>query len=518
MIDYTSQDFVPQPERDKVQLTVFYINDTHGDVKKVSKLKTAHDDFINKNKRKNSLTLGAGDLYLGSDNDRNSAMTKIYNSIHLDYNTAGNHEYDAGSDKYADWMKKAKFKTVVTNIDFPKENKLSERLKDKKLVKSDVCLKNGTKFGIIGASPSDKDIDSKSRYKASVLSLEDTIKILNEEAERLEAKGVDKIILLSHSGYGEKGDLKIAKETKGIDIIIGGHTHDELDGAKKDGDKPNLVYSKRCEPVIITQAGRDNTNVGYLDVLFDSKGVIEEKSINNRLIKLEPFKNSKQTEKLLKKSLGKNDVIVKVTVPFVPTCENDERKAENPVADILADGMLRRGGYYGAEVAFFNAPSMKSSEIKDEITTYDIKFRMLPYDDDIVVAPLTEKQFVELLNTEAKTIITKDLSQILHCAGMKYTINKENAKKGKICVENICLLDENGKITRKIDTNNPDDKKIINCAMNRYLFVDGNLKNIMRDIPEEDRIYIGNQQETFIDQLLLKGELKAVKDGRIIVK
>lgn len=516
MIDYTSQDFIPQPEHDKIQLTVFYTNDTHGEVNRVVKLKSAHDNFRKKNKKQNSLILGAGDLYLGSNQARNSAMTKIYNLIELDYNTLGNHEYDAGSEKLADLMKNSKFKTVVTNITFPSKNKLSERLKDKKLVKSDICMKNGTRFGILGVSPTDKNVDEKSEHKVSVLTLDDTIKILNEEAKKLEEQGINKIILLSHSGYGS--DLKIAKEAEGIDIIIGGHTHDEIRGVNKSGSKANLVYSKRCEPVIITQAGSNNTNVGYLDVLFDKRGVLEEDKINNTLVNLSPYKNSPRTEKILKKALGKNKIIAKVTVPFIPSCEDDERKAENPVANILADGMLNRGKYYGTEAAFFNAPSMKSSEIKNEITTYDIKFRMLPYDDDIVIAPLTEKQFIELLNAEAKTVITKDSSQMLHCAGMKYSISKEKAKKGEICVEDVRILDENGNTARIIDVQNPSDDKVINCAINKYLLIDSNLKHITKQIPEDKLIYIGNQQEIFINQIKLKGELKAVKDGRLIVK
>jgi len=518
MIDYTNQDFIPQPEHDKIQLTVFYINDSHGDVNRVSKLKTAHDEFKKKNPKDKSLTLGAGDLYLGANKSRNFAMTKIYNSINLEYNTLGNHEYDMGSNTFASFLKKAKFRTVTTNIKIPSNNELRERLKDKKLVKSDICMKNGTRFGILGTSPSDKDIDVNTSNKVSSLSLEDTIEILNEEAERLEEEGVDKIILLSHTGYGENGDLKIAKETKGIDIIIGGHTHDELRGAQKSGEKKNLVYSKRCEPVIITQAGSNNTNAGYLDVLFDKKGVLVEGKIKNNLVNLTPYENSEETDKILHEYLGKNEVVVKVTVPFIPTCEDDERKAENPVADILADGMLNRGRYYGAEVAFFNAPSMKSSAIKDEITTYDIKFRMLPYDDDIIVARLTEEQFIKLLNKEAETIITKDLSQILHCGGMRYTINRKKAKDDEICVENVCILDDNGNVIRKIDSEDPDDDKFVVCVMNKHLFADRRLKSILEEIPESEIKYIGNQNEIFISQLKLKGELRAVKDGRLIVK
>ncbi len=515
-MDYCAQDFIPQQNFGNAQITVFYINDTHGNVTKVSKLKPAHDNFKKHNK-KTSLTVGAGDLYLGGGKDRNSAMTKIYNALKMDYATAGNHEYDAGSSFYANNIKNAKFTTVVSNINLPPKNPLQERLRDKKLVRSDVFMKDGTRFAILGTSPSDKDIGAQDKNdKVSVMSLDETIAILNQEVEKLEAQGVNKIILLSHSGYDS--DLQIAAKTGGIDVIIGGHTHDSLVGVNKEDNsvsKKNFVKSLRYEPVIITQAGSDNANAGYLDVLFDKNGVLIENKIQNKLVKLENYSNSKKIDRILTKSLGKNENIAKVTVPFVPTCEDDERKAENPVASILADGMLRRGQKYCAEVAFFNAPSMKSSAISGNITNYDIKYRMLPYDDDVVVVELTEKQFVDLLNIEAKTIITKDLSQVMHCAGMRYTINKTDAKNNAVCVHDVCILDKNGNVVRKIDTNNPDETKVVKCSMTKFLFKDSGVSGILTNVKKSPKV--GNQQEIFIEQIRQNGELKAVKDGRLKV-
>lgn len=513
-MDYCQQDFIPQQNFGNSQVTVFYINDTHGNVTKVSKLKPAHDNFQKNNKRI-ALTVGAGDLYLGGDIGRNSAMTKIYNALKMDYATAGNHEYDAGSRFYADNMRNSKFTTVVSNINVPTKNPLQERLKDKKLVKSTVLMKNGTRFAILGTSPSDKDIGAQDKNdKVSVMTLDETIAVLNREAEKLESQGVNKIILLSHSGYDS--DLQIASKTAGIDVIIGGHTHDALDGVNKEDNsvsKKNLVKSLRCEPVIITQAGSDNANAGYLDVLFDKNGVLIEDKIQNNLVKLEKYPNSKKIDKILYKSIGKNENIAKVTIPFLPSCEDEERKAENPVASILADGMLRRGQAYGAEVAFFNAPSMKSSAVSGNITTYDIKYRMLPYDDDIVVAELTEKQFVDLLNIESKTIITKDLSQVLHTAGMRYTINKSEAKNNTPCVHDVVILDKSGNIIRKIDTANPDEKATVKCAMTKFLFSENSLDCVLKDVKKSPKV--GNQQEIFIEQIKKTGELKAVKDGRL---
>ena len=59
-------------------------------------------------------------------------------------------------------------------------------------------------------------------------------------------------------------DKRIAQETSGIDIIIGGHTHDLLQGIE---EGKNLLYSKSNEPVIITQAGKDGEYFGDLKII-----------------------------------------------------------------------------------------------------------------------------------------------------------------------------------------------------------------------------------------------------------
>lgn len=46
------------------------------------------------------------------------------------------------------------------------------------------------------------------------------IPALQEEVSRLENEGVNKIIALGHAGYHT--DLEIAKNVKGVDIVMGG--------------------------------------------------------------------------------------------------------------------------------------------------------------------------------------------------------------------------------------------------------------------------------------------------------
>ena len=518
-MDCQPMDFIPQPNQDKTQITILYTNDMHGDVVRIGRFTTAQKNFARQNRKTTNLTLGGGDLYLGKDKTRNDAINKILNHSKLEYSAIGNHELDGGSDYFAYNLKNAKFKFIGTNLVIPKGNKLNQCLKNKTLVRSHIVMKNGTKFALLGVSPSDKDIGTlDKKNKVSAMSLNDTIKALNKEAEQLEKQGINKIILLSHEGYWDEGDLKIAKETQGIDIIIGGHTHTVIDGVNTDGPTKNLLTSKRCEPVIITQAGSDNAYVGYLDVLFDNKGVLVKENIKNKLVSLDAYASDKKTDRILKKAIGENEVIAEVEVPFVPVYENEEREMENPAANYLTDGMLRKGKEYGAEVALINAPSMKNSKVDKVLTKYDVCYRMLPYNDDVIVVNLTEKQFVELLNLQAKTVISNGGSQMLHCAGMKYTISRKAAKDGKICVKDIYIKDNDGNFTRKIDPQHPDKKKIVKCAINDYLTKETRLKPVFKNVSVKKAPEVGEEQEIFIEQVKMVGKFKAVRDGRITVE
>ena len=62
----------------------------------------------------------------------------------------------------------------------------------------------------------------------TAMSKEDTLKALQKEIDKFEKQGINKIILLSHAGFHD--EQEIAKNTEGIDIIIGGHFHNLLKG------------------------------------------------------------------------------------------------------------------------------------------------------------------------------------------------------------------------------------------------------------------------------------------------
>lgn len=515
--------FTPQKtvKKGETQLSIFYTNDMHGDINRLSKLKTAKDSFEKQNKDNATLTLTAGDCFYGKDKKRIGLISKVMNWMKFDALTLGNHEFTPGSKGLAENLKQLDATAVSANLEIGEDCALNKSIKDKKLVKSAVFMKGGHKFAVIGASPFDAEVgiteDKKSGVR--VKDIDKTISAINSEAKNLEKQGINKIILLSHLGYGEHADLKVARQTEGIDIIVGGHSHAVVDGVnEKDNGgnhKLNLVKSKRGENVVITQAGKLNEYAGFLDVVFDEKGVIKTDSIKNKLAKVCDFTEDKAVNKLMVETLGEKQHLAKVTNGYDPECEFEERYTENPVHNTLADAILKKGKSQGVQAVLFATNTVKGGA-NGEITNYNLKYEMLPYNSKYVAAEMSEKDVVALLNATSSKVFGEVDPPLLRCAGMKYTIEQGN---GQTPVTEFQLTDDNGNVTATIDTKNPSADKKIKVAFDTYLFAADYSKDILAKYKETAQ-EVGEQQEIMTSYLEEKGTVDFSKpqEQRITIK
>ncbi len=487
----------------ETELGLFYTNDMHGDVNRLSKFKTAHDKFLKENTNTPHMTLAAGDCLFGSDKQRNSLMVKLFNLMGLDALALGNHEFAGGTKNLSDSLDKAEFTSVSANLDVAKDSPLQERIKDKKLVKSAVFMKGGHKFAVIGASPFDSYINTVDKT-VNPKGLKDTIKAINEETKELEKQGVNKIILLSHLGYGEQGDLAVARETEGVDIIVGGHTHTKIDGVntknttdKNNPHKLNLLLSKRNEPVIITQAGGMNEYAGYLNAVFDEKGVLKTDKLTNKIYDLNQFEDSKAANDLMNSELGEKVKLASVKGKYSVKSPYFERHEDNPLANAFADAMLERGKKYGAEISLYHAATIRGGA-EGQITNYDVKYTMLPFNNDIKVVDISEKDLVEVLKRTSGSLLTSDDdAQLLRSSGMEYSVRNDKEYFLNGGKEPISEVKING---RTVDTKNPDENKKVRVILNSYLFSMPRTKDIMSKYAD-NALLVGKEQEIFTDYL-----------------
>jgi 5'-nucleotidase len=208
--------------------------------------------------------LDAGDIFQGTPyfNYYGGELEfKLMSMLNYDLATMGNHDFDNGIDGFYAQLPHAKFDFVTANYDF-KNTILNEIVKPYKIFN-----KGGMKIGVFGLGIELQGLVDKKMYKETVYSdpietAEELTRILKQEEK------CDLVICLSHLGYNYKNepekisDLNLAKKTKDIDLIIGGHTHTFL-------DKPTIVINKIGEQTLVNQVGCYGINLGRIDFYFD---------------------------------------------------------------------------------------------------------------------------------------------------------------------------------------------------------------------------------------------------------
>jgi 5'-nucleotidase len=208
----------------------------------------------------NVLLLDAGDIFQGTPyfNYYGGELEfKLMNMMGYEIATIGNHDFDNGIDGLLAQLPNAKFDFVSSNYDF-KNTVLDGHVKPYKITHVD-----GVKIGVFGLGVElqglvDKKNCKETVYNDPIESATDMARILKQEEK------CDLVICLSHIGFNYKDepnkvcDLILAKKTKDIDLIIGGHTHTFL-------DKPVIEKNLDGKEVLINQVGCYGLNLGRID-------------------------------------------------------------------------------------------------------------------------------------------------------------------------------------------------------------------------------------------------------------
>ncbi len=480
-----------------VKTDIFYINDVHGQIPKMERLASASlafDEFV-KEKGTDSFKVSAGDILLGEHVPTNKVATGFLDVAGISLATIGNHELDKGFKPFKEFIKNTKTLFLGTNMNFPNG-------KDDKIVTSTVREINGNKYGFLGVQPSSLSVRIKDKERLNGVTIDDkpqTIKEIQENIDELRKQGIDKIILLSHSGIDM--DKKIAEQVEGLDVIIGGHSHDLILDAK---EGKNLFYSKTGEPIVITQAGRDGNNFGVLSVEFDNKGVI--KSVQNSVFDTMKYPKNLIMSALVDKEFGKPQIIGKVDV--APPMPKKPLAEENPYANFLADAMRKE---LDVDIALINSANLRGSFTVGTLTDRDVS-SITPFKNRMVKTYLTEKELVDAIKHGAASLVKNDMKPgLLMGSGIDYTVNK----KGELL--NLNYTDKQG-VKHPIDVNNPREDKKYLCAYDDFLAKGGDQYTCLNKIDNLIEYYDFDKDTLAINYVKkMNKPLSIVPDNRIRV-
>jgi 5'-nucleotidase len=245
-------------------LVILHTNDTHSRIEPLPETDRTSPgksgvvrraeliDQIRK-ENKNVLLFDAGDFLQGTpyfNLFKGEVEVKAMNLMGYDAATLGNHEFDYGLEILEKVVREANFPIVSSNYDF-------SQTALKNLIKPFIILKkDGVRIGVIGINIQPRGLIAAGNYEG--MKFLDPVKTANEMAELLTTKyKCDMIVCLSHLGYN--ADLNLAESTKGIDLIVGGHSHTYM---KEPAIRKNLDNKE----VTIFQTNGRGVYVGRLDI------------------------------------------------------------------------------------------------------------------------------------------------------------------------------------------------------------------------------------------------------------
>ncbi|MBP1617475.1 MAG: UshA like [Bacteroidetes bacterium] len=251
------------------KVVIIHTNDTHSRIEPLPNngnpnpntagvvRRATYIDQVRK-ENKNVLLLDAGDFVQGTpyfNLFKGEVEIGAMNRMKYDAGTLGNHEFDYGLDVLAQIVKKANYPIVNCNYDF-------SNTPLRGLVKPYVILKKfGMKIGVLGVGVNPEGLVQSENYKGMVFN--PIISSVNKYSEILKnQEKCDLVICLSHIGFESYGnaanDQELAKNSKFIDIIIGGHSHTYL-------EKPVVFKNVDGKDVLVYQMGKNGSFVGRID-------------------------------------------------------------------------------------------------------------------------------------------------------------------------------------------------------------------------------------------------------------
>ena len=209
------------------------------------------------------LLLDSGDIFQGTpyfNYFKGEVEFKTMSAMNYDYATLGNHDFDNAVDGLVAMLPHASFGFVSSNY------KITNPSLKPHVEPYAIRQMGDVKVGIFGLGIDLQGLVTPLMHEG--VSYADPVIEARKMVDTLRNQGCQFVICLSHLGYRYRGDrvsdTAIAQEVKGIDLILGGHTHSFLDGPD--------VYHHQDESTIVHQVGFAGIRLGRVDIVFNKDG------------------------------------------------------------------------------------------------------------------------------------------------------------------------------------------------------------------------------------------------------
>jgi len=384
------------------QIRILYMNDFHGFAEPYKPF--ASDKLLGGiaylaakvaqlRDEKPSLLLAAGDMIQGNNwanLSQGKSVIELMNEMNFDAMVVGNHEFDFGQETLKKRIAEAHFPVLGANVegwDALKPYSIKEI--------------SGIKIAIIGIVTEDTPISTHPRNVAGLkfIPVRETVQKYVDEVRDQAAV----VIVLSHIGYAN--DRMLAEQVKGVDIIVGGHSHTKA------------LSPAAIGHTIVVQAWEHAKALGVLDLTVEDGKIV---SFSGHLDEIEPLpgKEDSNVMAIVNKYHRDVDAILRETIGEASIDLDGEnvRARETNFGDFVADRMKEVSG---ADIAIINGGSIRASIKKGPIAVKNI-YTALPFDSYIVAIKLTGNQILATLE-HGVSAIEKGEGRFPQVSGLTFT-------------------------------------------------------------------------------------------------
>ncbi|PSB02844.1 bifunctional metallophosphatase/5'-nucleotidase [Merismopedia glauca CCAP 1448/3] len=311
-------------------------------------------------------------------------MVAVLNQIGLDFATFGNHEFDLPKEAFYQRLKEAKFKFFSGNV-FDSQGQPFPNVNPYQIIEIKTNEGKIVKVGLIGVTINSNKKDYVT-YRDALATTKEQVKVLKER--------VDIIIAVTHLSITE--DRQIAELVPEIDVILGGHEHE------------NIQQWRGRDFTPIYKADANARSVYIHNLTFDTES--RNLSINAKLQPVtEAIPEDPQTAKLVNEWVQKGfnafraqgfspDKKVTTTKVALDGLESHVRNQSTNLTEILANSMLKE--VENADLAVFNSGSIRIDDVipPGVVTEYDV-IRTLPFGGKVlgveIDGSLLEKMLIQ---------------------------------------------------------------------------------------------------------------------------
>ncbi|MBT6006771.1 MAG: bifunctional metallophosphatase/5'-nucleotidase, partial [Prolixibacteraceae bacterium] len=346
-------------------LTIFFVNDVHGQIDNFAKVKHIIDT---EREKTNVIVAASGDMFSGNpvvDNhpEKGFPIIDVMNQIGFDISILGNHDFDYGTSALKDRISQSDFEWICANVDMentgvPQTNAYST------ISVGDLKV---TFLGLVetGGKPGDV-IPSTHPWKVKNFTFERAETIVWQYEQTKKVENSDLFIALSHLGYSgyedEMGDVQLAQQNNFFDMIIGGHNH--------------LLIDEMVNNIPIFQSG------GYLKYLGKIELTVNNKSIQTANFELIELENYIEYDSELKALIDDYNDLPYLQEVIGYSHQFHER---NQVGCFYTDAMRLQ---MNVDVAFQNTGGIRSSLDEGDITIREI-YEIEPFNNGTVIYEMT---------------------------------------------------------------------------------------------------------------------------------